>query len=1243
MQRLREIDASEDKPGTFLEIGGWPALEREFLAPLDRVGRERRKQDPVPLSRRFTIAVAVDNLLIQFQGHLMPEANPALIEEMRAIGRSFVFTSISQPEVVEEEIQGLRGSPRLLQPPRSFHRPALDDDPLMSRAEPEAAADGPGLVQRIQGGQDNDVDSEIEMAVSTDGRNIVVANNGREISTSNDGGVTFANASAPLGFAGGANGDPSLAYAASGAFYFAYIGYPGLQPDGSGDQCSTSVAASTDNGQNFLFRGHATICDDTNGPVCFPDQEHIAADRFNLSLNTGLDQVYSTWRNFSGGGCGRVGGTAIAGPDVPTLVCSEDGGVTWPFAQLVHGSTGTYPRINVGQDGSVYVVYREGSNNIRLAKFSSCDTGLVPQPSVAVATGITRVTCPIPGIDRCNDGSDLTSQMVAVDDTNANHVYVSYAVNTSNNVNENVIVQDSIDGGANLLSWIRPPVQVNNGQVGRRFMPWICTAGGTAYVSWYDMRASSNSPNDQTDYYGASAFLNDAGNLTAGQEFKISTVTDSLCGPSPGHWPCAPRSTGDSESCWDQPQWAGVCIDGDPNTADSRLRCDFTQGDANDNLCPAGETCQTGGGCPKYGDYSGNACAAGRFYAAWASRTSPPEVTPASNDIDVFYTSKFVCCEPQIQIPGPVDFGLACSEGPQTETLEVCNTGKEDLVVDPITSSSTDFEVVTPSAGWGFAISPDFCFPFKVTYTPSGTGDQSATLTIPTNDPVNPTVEVEVTATSGVAEIDTFIANSGDFGDVCTDEFHDLNLTIQNNGACDLEIDSVSLSGGDAADFDLPDGSLAGTILEPGNSLLIPVRFAPSNFTDPNPRTTSVIVASSTSGGDSLADDPTPIQGTSPPPDIQLAIAQFGDFGDVCKTGFVDIGLELFNAGKCDLTIETIELIPNNGSFELPDTIIFPLVLSPDADFTVPVRFAPSDCFDIAEDAVVRVTSDDPDRPEVDVEITGVSPCPNLLIDPGNPTGELVFPPTVVDTNNNLGCFSDRIFNLRNNGECPLTIDSISASGADFTLMEPSVFPIILPSGEETLGVKVRFTPQSDADPLAPSEVTGILTVVSDDPDNPLTGNLCGESVAQSGVRILVTDQSVPVPVPIDEVDSMSVQTKGINTPSPINLRFTDQPLSSANICGSQVDYHLDLEFLPATNTTGSNPKSSYEAKAKERNLQAAQSFGLDQCELREFQLQLEGSAARICLLLTRGEVCTNDAECCSNKCRGLIGKKICK
>ncbi len=601
-------------------------------------------------------------------------------------------------------------------------------------------------------------------------------------------------------------------------------------------------------------------------------------------------------------------------------------------------------------------------------------------------------------------------------------------------------------------------------------------------------------------------------------------------------------------------------------------------------------------------------------------------------------------CSPVAAINSQTDLGTVCEGDFAASQLRVFNTGGGDLIISGAARSSGSSDIdLDPLPTLPVFISADAHVDFTVKCTPTSSGGKSAVITLETNDPGQPTIDIEYTCQGGAASISTFIADSGDFGNVCVGDFKDLNLTIQNNGTCNLELDSVSLSGADADEFELPDGSLAGTIIEPGNSLLVPVRFVPDDFTDPSARTASVDVASRSENGAPLALDQTPITGFAPPPDINVAIANSGNFGAVCSGDQADLDLTLFNQGMCDLTISDIDLVPDMGSFELPADLTFPLVLSPDADFTVPVRFSPDMCFDVQETRTVKITSDDPDEPMVNVDVSGVAPCPNLIIDPEALNGINAFPATVVDTSGTLGCFSERGITLRNNAQCPLTISSISAAGADFLVTDPTVFPILLPGGEETLGVTVRFVPQADADPLAPSEVTGQLTVVSDDPDGPGLADLCGESVAQSGVRILVTDQSGEPPVAIDSVDDMRIQSKGINTPGPINLHFVDQPLSSAMVCGNQIDYHVDQETLPSTDTTGNNPSSSYRAKAKEGNLQAEETFTLGQCEFREFQLQLEDADSGVCLLLPKGAACTTDGECCSGRCRGPAGGKSCR
>jgi len=629
ISELREIAAEVSSPSTFLAIGGWPALQRRHIEARQQPSQGPRHIDEQVL--KITTAVAVGNLLLRLEASLPSDAGQELIAQVEAIGRSLVFTSAGDPGQLQQELEKLRTSPGRrgsLFTPLPSQGSSVGLQTLLggrrsSGGSPEQVASGagasPGLPQRLFTGNNG----ELEIAVSPNAQTIVIArqNNWR---TSNDGGQTFP-------FSGNINlgdGDPSLAYGQSGNFYLAGISINCLPADATGPNgydC-TAILRSTNNGQTFPFLSNAVACprNNPNPPPnlanrCFPDQEHIAADRFNAA--PGGDQVYSVWRNFD------------ATDQDPAIICSQNSGVAWTAP--VDVDSGFIPRVGVGQDGFVYVVYRSGGN-VRINKYSSCANGLVVQPTFpkTIAT-VTDVTCPVPGLDRCNDGNNLSSIMVAVDDTDQNHVYVAYADETAAG-NQNILVRDSLDGG---VTWLGARVvTVNGGVPGVRFMPWVCTTGGDAYVTWYDRRAATPCPappcaanNDLTDYYAGSAGLDSLNNLTATGEFKITSASDPQCASG---WPCAPRANADSESCSVQPQLAGVCCNAAmPGCPGSQQRCDFTTGPA----CPnAGETCNGGGGCPKYGDYNGNACVAGRLLTAWASATPPPAIA-SSGAIDVFF------------------------------------------------------------------------------------------------------------------------------------------------------------------------------------------------------------------------------------------------------------------------------------------------------------------------------------------------------------------------------------------------------------------------------------------------------------------------------------------------------------------------------------------------------------------------------------------------------------------------------
>ena len=1231
-QRLRNLGAQLGESRSFRLTSGWPSVAAQQRTTWPRAQKSAREIE-VTL---WTVALAIDDKVVHVEAWVPLDADDVSRQQLDEILSSVrALETSAEPNGAQRALDDLRrdplkGVPRLSLPVDSGETPPVIPEAV--DPEPNGAIPAAGTTVRVTA--QNGRDSELEIAVADGAQDIVIgSNNGFFFST--DGGGTWANS------VGIGSNDPSVTWAPSGGprgtFYAANIASP-----------STGFWFSTDGGNNFTQGAPMYTCGQNGDPACaaaFPDQEHIAADRFNVAV--GGDQIYDVWRHLDGNW---------------GIVCSADSGANWSANGQFFA--GDLPKVSVGQDGFVYVAFHPSNDDdILVHKFSSCENGLAAQAGfpTTVVSDPGGVACPIPGVDRCNRRNSLASPTVAVDDLDPNHIYVAYAANTNpgpggwfqacnnqNLCNELIVAQDSTDGG---LTWSpgdpNRTVVVSSSITARRYMPWACAAGGEMFVSWYDRRAAlpggtTVSNNSLTDFFMGSAYRNVVGNLTRGTERQLNEVdtTDAQCEAgfatgSAASWPSAVDRVGDSESCSLQPQLGGICcvageVDGNgfctPTAASTQARCDF-----NPDTCGGGELCSIRRGSPKYGDYNGSACAEGRFFATWASATSPAAVVPATANIDTFFTSDVVCCVPEVRVPAALDFGSLCEEDVTSETFNVCNTGAENLVIGSITSDNPSFSVLEPVPSFPVTVSPDFCFPFEVEFDPSG-GSQAGLLTINTNDPARPALDVPVEAEVGSGELRVAIADSGNFGEVCTGLFSDLDLELLNQGTCPVRLDSLSV---DDSRFELPSTLEFPIVLAAEADTTIPLRFSPDEC-GVAVEATLTLTSNDVSGPllDNLFEDafesgdlarwgapgssgstrgPTtdlliPLEGIAPCPDLNVAMADSGDFGSVCAEDHADLDLTLFNQGRCDLTISSIELLPDPDSFELPESTSFPLVLSHDADFTFPVRFSPDVCTDAESMRTLRINSDDPDEAMLDLDVSGSAPCGNLLVDPAGLTGLNAFPPTVVDSTGTLGCFAESSIDLRNNGECPLTITDIGAAGADFSVVSPPLFPVLLPPGEETLSVGVRFHPQSDADPLTPNEVTGQLTVSSDDPDAAGVADLCGESAAQSGVRILVTDVSTGTPIPIGEVDDIRIDSFGINTPGPVHLRFRDQPVQSTMVCGNEIQYHVNQETLPSTETTGNNPNSSYDAKAKEGNLQTTQTFTLGQCEVRLDQLQLSGN-----------------------------------
>jgi hypothetical protein len=595
VRRLAEIASEYSERATPLIIAGWPAIERRYRAIMPQSDED----ESIRIETSFgTTAVAVGTTVIRFNTMLAPDAESKLLDDALVIGRSLGAqqgsSEVSRRELLE--VERMTRLPRSPMPtptpsptPGGGRRPTLD-----GRSDGIAVDALPGR-------------GELEIA-SNDGQHVVIATNGGYSFSDNSGASftagpdTACHTAIPAQAVCG--GDPSLAVGQSGHIYYAWAGGADLTHVGDG------ISVSIDNGHSFTLQGWAATCPGSTS-CRVADQPHLAADRNNTSTTgTGGDRLYNVWRE-----------------NYPTPVisirisCSSDSGATWTAGTAI--SDRDYPRVTVGGDGFVYVAYQNGGN-MMLQKYSPCDMGLTPQTGwpITVAPFID-VACPVPGLDRCNDPKNtLASPTVAVDDLDPAHIYYAFATSTAPG-NEDVMVYDSVNGGASFTRSVR----VNSAVTARRYMPWVSTYGGIALVSWYDRRTATTANNDLTRFRKGGAAVRGP-NLEALVDQDVSGVDDPPC----SIWPCVTSSDDMSESCSIQPQLAGRCGTPTTPTTGSLTPCDFSA-----PSCPTGEICKHfGNGCTKYGDYNGNAAATGRLFSAWASSVPPPGTTGGAGVMNVY-------------------------------------------------------------------------------------------------------------------------------------------------------------------------------------------------------------------------------------------------------------------------------------------------------------------------------------------------------------------------------------------------------------------------------------------------------------------------------------------------------------------------------------------------------------------------------------------------------------------------------
>lgn len=373
---------------------------------------------------------------------------------------------------------------------------------------------------------------------------------------------------------------------------------------------------------------------------------------------------------------------------------------------------------------------------------------------------------------------------------------------------------------------------------------------------------------------------------------------------------------------------------------------------------------------------------------------------PQRNPLVVLLRGNGAASLPEIEVsPLALEFGENCRES-QLYTV-ISNVGYITLRVDLLAFSNSAFLTSHASA---FTIAPGHQDTVRVNFLPTAGVESTGKLAIYNNDRDEGLVEVTLHGSGGSPDIAGLPAV--DFGVVnvqtCAGlaNFATRTYVVRNEGGCDLQIDSLAVTGVFAIVSPRPPQRLAA-----GDSLTVTLNFVPvaageqsgalrivSN--DPDERLTVINLH-----GRAIA-----------APDIAVASDTL-DFGSVLVNNKKELPLLVRNLGEVALTVTSLEFSSSRFS-----TATGPFVLACKQDSAVTVTFVPDSIRVFT--GMLSIRSNDPDAPAVKIFLRGEG---TKLVQPliATDTSEYRFAPLCLDEKDSL-----RVV-VMNKGDGALHVDSV--------------------------------------------------------------------------------------------------------------------------------------------------------------------------------------------------------------------------
>jgi Abnormal spindle-like microcephaly-assoc'd, ASPM-SPD-2-Hydin/Protein of unknown function (DUF1573) len=173
--------------------------------------------------------------------------------------------------------------------------------------------------------------------------------------------------------------------------------------------------------------------------------------------------------------------------------------------------------------------------------------------------------------------------------------------------------------------------------------------------------------------------------------------------------------------------------------------------------------------------------------------------------------------------PSSVSFGNVTVGAPNSQTIQISNTGTAVLTISQLSVTGTGFS--TSSVGLPLSINPGAASTFNVQFAPQSAGSASGSVSLVSNAPNSPSVLALSGAGIAATTTISLSSNSLNFGSVNTGSSAQQNVTITDTGNANVTISQIGVTG---SGYSLT-GAGTPVTLSPNQTLTFTVHFSPSS------------------------------------------------------------------------------------------------------------------------------------------------------------------------------------------------------------------------------------------------------------------------------------------------------------------------------------------------------------------------------------------------------------------------------